>query len=113
MSNTFVVSWDMFGVEAIINVSDIEKRTMWSALQGEDTSRDPNVNQIVSMMMLRARVNAQRHYEIYAIDTEDGVDEQQLREFFDNDPQAMADLIRDRGRELYSDRMNTGKAIIR
>lgn len=113
MSNTFVVCWDMLGLEAIVNISDIEKRTMWNALQGEDTSRDPNVSQIVSMMTLRARINSQRHYEIYAIDTEDEVDEQQMREYFENNPQGMVDLIRERGRELYSDRGDPDRAVIR
>jgi hypothetical protein len=113
MSNTFVISWDMFGVETVINVSDIEKRTMWSSLKGEETSRDPSVNQIVSMMMMRARINSQRHYEIYAIDTEDSIDEKQLRKHFEDDPQGMADLIRERGRLLHDGRSDTGRVVIR
>lgn len=113
MSNTFVISWDMFGVEAIVNVSDIEKNTMWAALKGEDTSRDPNVSQIVSLIMLRARLNGQRNYEVYAIDTEDNISEKDLRTMFEEEPQGSADLIRERGRVLFDGRASTKDVVIR
>ena len=103
----------MTGLESCINVSDIEKRTMWSALKGEDTERDPCVNQIVSMLALRARYNMQRHYEIYAVDTDDSITAEDLRSMFNNDPQGSAELIRARGRCLYSDRMKDDTIKIR
>lgn len=105
MSHTYVLSWDCYGLEACINVSDIEKRITWDALtDNESQGRDPSVGSIVNSLMLRARFNHQRHYEIYAIDTEDDVTDENLRAMFESDPQGSADLIRTRGRELYSDR---------
>ena len=109
MSHTYLVSWDIHGLEACINISDIEKRNMWNALKStEDTlaqGRDPDIGSIVNMIMLRARFNSQRFYEIYTIDTEDDISDKQLRDMFEDDPEGSADLIRVRGRKLYSDRI--------
>ena len=113
MSNTFVLSWDCLGLEACVNVTDIDKRKMWSTLKDEDTSRDPNIGHIVSMLTLRARYNGQRHYEIYAIDTVEEITEKDLKEMFEQDPQGSSDLIRQRGRQLYSDRYAENQIKIR
>lgn len=117
MSHTYVLSWDCNGLEACINISDIEKEQMWEALK--ETTHNPNkgrpnsVASIVQMLTLRARFNTQRHYEIYAIDTDDGITESDLREMFDREPQNSADLIRSRGRRLYSDRQDPNSIKIR
>lgn len=115
MSHTYVLSWDCTGLEAVVNISDIEKEKMWSVLKESDNekSRGPSVNSIVNMLMLRARFNTQRHYEIYCIDTDDTITEEDLRSQFDDNPQGMADLIRDRGRQLYSDRVKPNEVKIR
>jgi hypothetical protein len=107
-SDTFVISWDQLGLEAVVNVTEIEKEEMWEALTSDSRSntkgRSSKIEQILTGMVLRARFNQQRHYEIYAIDVDRGVTEQDLRDLFEEGPQAAADLIRDRGRKLYSDR---------
>ena len=56
-------------------------------------------------MTLRARANTQRHYEIYSIQTVEDIDKSTLERLFEDDPQAAAELIRDRGTKLYSDRI--------
>ncbi len=109
--NTFVVSWNNLGLECIIPVTEMEKEQTWSALKADYALANPNkggrlntVTRIVGQLMLRARFNPQRHYEIYAVDAVDGITSDDLRHMFESDPQAAADLIRDRGRMLYSDR---------
>lgn len=113
MTHTYVVSWDCHGLEACINISEIEKRKTWAVLKGNDITRDPDINQILTMLTLRARYNNQRHYEIYAIDTDDSVTDSDLKAMFDSDPQSSADLIRVRGRQLYSDRRREDNIKIR
>lgn len=117
MTHTYVLSWDCHGLEAVINISDIEKENMWAALsdisENSNKGRPNTVNSIVNMLMLRARFNTQRHYEIYAIDTDASITAEDLRQQFDDNPQGMADLIRERGRQLYSDRVNQDKIKIR
>ena len=114
---TFVLSWDHLGLEACVNVTELDQRQMWEILSGQkkDTKhgRDHNVNSIMHMLMLRARFNTHRHYEIYAIDVDETIDEQDLRAMFEEDPQSSADLIRARGRQLYSDRVKEDHIKIR
>ena len=108
-SDTFLISWDQLGLEAVVNVTDMDKQAMWETLSSTDQThnngRPSKVEQILTAMSLRARYNSHRHYEIYAIDVDTGVTEQDLRDLFEEGPQAAADLIRDRGRKLYRDRV--------
>lgn len=117
MSHTYVLSWDCQGLEACINISNIDKDEMWSALKSTEDNpnkgRSNTVGSIVSMLTLRARYNTQRHYEIYLVDTVDSISESDLRTMFEDDPQGSADLIRERGRKLYSDRYEENKIKIR
>jgi len=114
MSHTYLLSWDCLGLEACINISDIDKEKMWSALKNDESSgRTPTVNSIVNMIMLRARYNNQRHYEIYLIETDDSISREDLVQMFDDSPQSAADLMRSRGTKLYSDRYDQKSAVIR
>jgi hypothetical protein len=114
---TFVLSWDHLGLEACVNVTELDQRQMWEILTNKtpnsNKGRDHNINSIMHMLMLRARFNTHRHYEIYAIDVDETIDEQDLRAMFEEDPQSSADLIRRRGRQLYSDRVKEDHIKIR
>lgn len=112
---TFVLSWDNLGLEACIDASEIEerrlegeKKKMWDILQDKDQpefgGRDPTLGSIVATLELRARVNSHRHYEIYSVNTPYSITAKDMRDMFENDPQGSADLIRERGKKLYSDR---------
>jgi len=117
MSHTYLLSWDCLGLEACINISDIDKENMWDALKdtGDNShqGRPQSVGSIVSMLQLRARYNNQRFYEIYVVDTDDTVTADDLKSMFADDPQGSAELIRQRGRVLYSDRQKAGDIKIR
>jgi hypothetical protein len=104
MSNLFLVSWDCQGLEAVINITDYEKETTWATLKNEDPP--VRLGSMVNHLMLRARANSQRHYEIYTMQVEEGITDEDIRGMFGNDPQGSADLIRDRGNKIYSDREN-------
>jgi hypothetical protein len=83
---------------------------MWQKLKGEPVSEKaiPNLNHI----MLRARVNSQRHYEIYTCEATDGITAEDIREMFDASPQTAADTIRRLGHCLHSDRAERHKVLI-
>lgn len=104
MSNLFLVSWDCTGLEAVINVTDYEKEATWATLKNEDPP--VRLGSMVNHLMLRARANSQRHYEIYTMNVAEGISDEDIRGMFDADPQGSADLIRDRGNQIYSDREN-------
>ena len=112
----FVVMWDMNGLESLINVSKIEKEhqqwekeNIFRILKEDNTTIKP-VNVPLDMMILRARVNSQRHYEIYTFDSE--LSEQDIRETFEDNPQVMADAIRNVGYKFYSDRSTKSAVIV-
>lgn len=122
--NVFLLSWDMTGLESLIDLTTLEKlhedgeKKRMMQILGDPEARDPGnqagsmLNQIVQNILLRARVNQQRHYEVYTIQTSSSVSEKDLWDMFNNDPQYAAELIRERGNQLYSDRVNQRTQVI-
>lgn len=114
MSKTFVFSWDMTGIEAIIPVDEYEqyeKDNTWAILNDEPLVQNPLIR-TVQHLILRARANPQRHYEIYSISSEEDMDEKTWRTLWEETPQEMADLIRERGHKIYSDRASKRTQVI-
>lgn len=112
----FVVMWDMLGLEALINVTKIEKEheqwekeNIFRILKEQDPTPRP-AHVPLQMMILRAKTNSQRHYEIYAFDSE--LSEEDIRETFESDPQVIVDAIRNVGHKFYSDRANKKQQVI-
>ena len=108
--NIFLLSWDMLGIEAVINVTEIDKQATWAMLQDADV-KGPSLNGTVNAIMMRARANSQRHYEVYTVTMSEDITEEDVREMFEANPQAMADLIRERGNCMYSARMSDNQGI--
>ena len=112
----FVVMWDMNGLESLINVSKIEKEhqqwekeNIFRILKEDNTTLKP-AHVPLNQMILRAKFNSQRHYEIYTFDSE--LSEQDIRETFENSPQVIADAIRNVGYKFYSDRATKSAVIV-
>jgi hypothetical protein len=111
--NAFIFSWDQEGIEAIVPITEYEhhdKQNLMRILREQPTKRNP-LNGIIQHLLLRARFNPQRCYEIYAVDCDEDMDEKFWREQWEEYPQETADLIRERGHKLFSDR-RTKKALI-
>lgn len=104
MSSTYLLSWDMYGLEACINVSEIEHDRIINILSNKSAPDRNNIT--LNSIILRAKFNPQRHYEIYMIEVSDGITEEDLKNLFKDSPQYAAELIRERGHKIYSDRMN-------
>ena len=111
MSATVALMWDCNGLEAAVNVTDIQKQKMWATLRGQDIKQVP-VEPNLMMWQLRAQANPQRFYEIYLVEVEDGITVDDVCESFEASPQAMADRVREIGHKFYSDRV-TEKVRIR
>jgi hypothetical protein len=112
-TNAFIFSWDQLGIEAIVPITQYEnhdKQNLINILSEKPTKRNP-LDSIVRSLLLRARFNTQRHYEIYAVDCDASLDEAFWRKQWEENPQDTADLIRERGHKLYSDRA-TKKPVI-
>lgn len=110
MNHQFLVMWCNEGLEYVVDITADEQRRAWEQLRGELPSERavPNLGQLI----LRARYNSQRHYEIYTVEAVSGITEQDLREMFEADPQSAANLIRQRGHCLHSDREDSSRTVI-
>lgn len=109
---TYVVSWCIEGLEGIIPFSELEANEMWEILKGNKVSETQRAAKAVNMMVLRAKFNTHRHYEIYAIETSEGITDKELRTLFEENPQYAADLLRERGTKIYSDRQKNKVQVI-
>jgi hypothetical protein len=121
-TNIFLLSWDCYGLEACVDITDHVNRG--NAFEKEkifDLIKDPNsqphnravaeLNKMYSHMALRAQFNPQRNYEIYVIHTNEDITKADLVDMFETNPQGTADLIRERGTKLYSDRQTSKRVI--
>ena len=82
---------------------------MWAALKGEKPSaRIPNLN----LLILRARANPQRNYEIYTVQVEPDVSLKDIQDMFKDSPQEIVDIVRAQGHKIYSDRLYTEDRVI-
>jgi hypothetical protein len=107
----------MTGLEAVVDITQNliegelrEKDILFDRIKDPDQKfeNEPvsKVNRIIQMMTLRARVNSQRHYEIYYLHTSTDITKADLDRYFLDNPQGTAELIRERGTKLYSDRIS-------
>ncbi len=104
--NAFIFSWDQLGIESIIPITQYEFHDQENTMRLlREQPRIPNpLDSIVRSLLLRARFNTHRHYEIYAIDCTEEMDEAFWRKQWEDYPQETAELIRERGHKLFSDR---------
>lgn len=113
-NNAYIFAWDQKGIESIIPITQYEewdKKNTWNVLKDQPTERNP-LWSILHGLILRAQYNSQRHYEIYSVDCAFPINEAEWREIWANDPQGTADLIRERGQKLYSDREDRKSQVI-
>jgi len=113
-TNAFIFSWDQHGIESIIPITQYEhwdKQNLMNMLGDKPTQRNP-LNEIVRNLIIRARVNSQRHYEIYAIDCSPELDEEFWQKQWQEYPQETAELIRELGHKLHSDRRTSRDKIL-
>jgi hypothetical protein len=108
LNNTFLAMWDNTGLEFLTCLTDYHKDFMWSTLKGEK----PKLNYPpLSMMILRAKANHHRHYEIYMFQSDD-VSAEDIKQQFEINPQGIVDLIRKCGNMIYSDRADNSVVIV-
>lgn len=110
-TNCYIVMWCSEGLESIVRCDSAD--AVWEILQTGSSERMKDLDRTIWAMKLRARYNLQRHYEIYAISCTKDIDEDVLRNGFETHPQGMADLLRERGVKIYSDRALDQPHVIR
>lgn len=112
----FIAMWDNTGLECLIDfskhekeVDEWEKKKVWNTLK-ELPLREVKPEIPLQQMIMRAKFNSQRHYEIYLFSSNE--DEEFIREMFENDPQIIVNWIRENGYKYYSDRVKMKDVVI-
>jgi hypothetical protein len=106
ITNAFLFMWNKYGIESIVPITQYEeqaKQDMWKVLKEEPVAKNP-IDDIIGKMTMRARFNPEQHYEVYAMDCEEGITKEDLYHFWDTCPQQAADLTREKGVCLFSNR---------
>ena len=110
MSHQFLIMWCNEGLECCIDITEDQQQRMWERLKGQPLRETaiPNYNHL----LLRARVNSQRHYEVYSVEATDGITAEDIKEMFEASPQMAADTIRRLGHCLHSDRATKNRVLL-
>jgi hypothetical protein len=90
--NVFVFSFSQLGFEAIVNLTLIDEAYVLAKMGDEITGR--SVHDIIYMMEMRARFNPQRKMEVWLVKLSEEFTQEELLDWADEDPQAVADMAR-------------------
>jgi len=106
MGKKWVVLFDNEGLDSLVPWGELAQDRMMTTLSGGEI-KSANPQHIVSGMMMRARFNSQRSPEVWTYQTEEEVEYEDMRDLWEDNPQYMADLIRDKGEQLFGDKPGT------
>ena len=106
---TLIVTWDMTGLESVIDANELDSEDTFNRLQEIKSNR---LGHTLFMLTMRARMNTHRHYEIYSINVDHDITPGEIKTMFEENPQGSAELIRERGFRIYSDRLNEKVQVI-
>jgi hypothetical protein len=108
--------WDCNGLESLHDVgyhmdryNQWEKQKVVAILKEERIPAKPTGIPL-QMLILRARANSQRSYEIYEFNSTIEYDE--LKEAFNDNPQPIVEWIRENGKQVYSDYVKQERKLI-
>lgn len=107
-----LVSWDMYGLESIVDVTEKQKSLLFDIVASGKNSFDSWLYHTVQHMSLRARTNSHRQYEVYSIKFTPEITEDDVVKLFQTNPQYIADLIRQNGIEIFSSRSEKQNQVI-
>ena len=103
---SFIFSWDKFGIESIIPIDsykELEQQNLLRLIKGEAPLKN-NLDKTIFLLIMRARANPQRNYEIYAVNCHHELTEEFWKHQWESHPQQTAEVIRNHGQKLYSNR---------
>ena len=116
MTRHYLAMWDCNGLESLHDVdyhmnryNEWERQKVVAILKEERIPAMPTGIPL-QMLILRARANSQRAYEIYEFNSTVKYDE--LKEAFNDNPQPIVEWIRENGKQVYSDYVNQERKMI-
>lgn len=113
----FLLMWDCNGLECLQDITEYhpdqwDRDQLLEVIKGRKYRAAP-IHQQIHHMIMRARFNPQRHYEIYVQQTDDGITAEEFAAVFNANPQHWADWIRrHHSVKLWDDRAKIKPAIV-
>lgn len=99
MARQWVVLFDTLGVDVLVPWDDLKGEDMLTVLAGKKP-RD-SINKRINMMVVRAQANMQRWPEVWAYDTAEDYEYEEMRKIWEGAPQSIADAVRAKGTNLF------------
>ena len=100
MCTSWLVLFDDNGVDTLIPWTEVAEETMLSTLSGEPPAI--NGRHLVSMVMIRAQLNNQRNTEVWAFNTQEDMNVDEMHAIWKNwDIAPLKELVRSKGSKLY------------
>ena len=109
--------WDCNGLECLQDISEYhpdnwDKNQLMGVMMGKPYKTAP-IHRDITQMVLRAKFNPQRNYEIYIQQTAPEITAKDFSSAFNDNPQFWADYIREHHSvKIYDDRQRTEKKIV-
>jgi hypothetical protein len=97
-SRVYICYWDCNGFECIVDMTSWENQSLLDTIAGKPL-KNPPVH--LNALTLRAKFNPQRNPEIWTFNTDYEMTEEDLWRYADENPQALVDLIREKGQKIY------------
>ena len=113
----FLISFDCNGLECLQDITEYhpdnwDKNQLMAVMMGKAYKKAP-IHQQIAQMMMRAKFNPQRNYEIYIQTANDDITASDFASAFNSNPQHWADWVRaNHSAKLYSDRVPKGSRVI-
>ena len=113
----FLVMWDCNGLETLQDISEYhpdnwDKNQLMGVMMGRPYKKAP-IHRDITQMVLRAKFNPQRNYEIYIQQADDEITAKDFASAFNDNPQFWADYIRKHHSvKIYDDRQRTARTIV-
>jgi hypothetical protein len=113
----YLAMWDMLGLECLFDVdTHMKEYNEWEKLKVVAILKESTTHPLkptgipLQMLILRAKFNSQRAYEIYEFNSTLAYDE--LKTAFEVDPQPVVKWIRENGKKVYSDYVKQNRKMI-
>lgn len=104
-----LASWCSEGFECLQDITkykDFEAHQIFKLLDNKEPATNP-LDQLMNSLIMRARFNTQRQYEIYVFTTDDSITLEDVESMSRDSPQFLADFARANGTKFFSDRQTT------
>ena len=112
----YLAMWDMQGLECLFDVDyHMDRYNEWNkqkvvAILKDERIPDQPGGIPLQMLILRAKFNSQRSYEIYEFNST--LKYKELTEAFNDNPQPNVEWIRENGKKVYSDYVKSDRKMI-